>query len=81
MAFPPSLRYLIKTENSAPEISYLFGSYLQSTYYSKPYNTTTPYPYYIPHANSVVLEGMSHVDVSYLAGPDKVPSCILKHFA
>jgi len=33
----------IKLKNSAPEISNLFDSFFQTTYSSKPYNTTTPH--------------------------------------
>lgn len=67
-------------------ISNLFADFFASTYSSSKYINTNQYPYPIPESSvnfspitdTTVLNYLLKLKMSYVAGPDGVPSCILK---
>lgn len=85
----PSIMKLDKTDaTNSLDISELFAAFFKSTYSTATY-TRSDYPYSISSSlinlplidSENVLQHLQHIKVSFMSGPDNIPSCILRNCA
>lgn len=85
--FPSVMKYENLESSDDKSISNMFADFFSSTYSSSVYNNNNTYPYTIPDSTFInipsinqqtVLNGLNKLKLSFAAGPDGVPSGILK---
>lgn len=88
--FPKSMKFGSSTAYDDSSISNLFAKFFSTTYCSKTYNQTVPYPYDISQSTlinisfiseSTVLSHLKSIKNSFSPGPDGIPSNILRNCA
>lgn len=84
--FPSTMKYNGLESSDDISISNMFAKFFASTYSSSLFNNSQ-YPYSIEQSTSIIIPSLNEVNVSsnlsklkmsYVSGPDGVPTCILK---